>query len=326
MLGTLTRGEFVRLAYRLGRNASTGALELGEGAARHLCHLRRGYVTAIQVEGHWAPLGEILRDAGAIDDALLARSLAAAERGASLQGRALAGSGVPLAAIEAALRRQAELRLERLATIGQATWSFRPDAPSPSGRSAGGVPVALAAWARRHAEARLDGARARSLAHELAGVRLAARKHLLPEPADCDDADRRLIDAMASPRRLDELEQIARVPRFRLLAFVHFLRTVDAVELQGVAARPKSGARPDPLAEARALLGVSEHDDLDSVRRAYRLRARELHPDVHPDASPKERRDLQARFIAATFAWRTLAKTFAAGEGAPAQAKASNLG
>jgi DnaJ-domain-containing protein 1 len=173
------------------------------------------------------------------------------------------------------------------------------------GRGAGGVPLALAAWARRHAEARLDAARARTLAQELSGVRLSPRKHLLPDLADCDDADRRLIDAMASPRRLDELEATARVPRFRLLAFLHFLRTVDALELSGVAARAVE-ARPDPLAAARRVLGVDEGDDLEAVRRAWRQRARELHPDAHPGATPAERRALSARFVAAQAAYRAI--------------------
>jgi hypothetical protein len=36
MIGKLSRGEFVRLAYRLGRGGATGALELVEGPrARH---------------------------------------------------------------------------------------------------------------------------------------------------------------------------------------------------------------------------------------------------------------------------------------------------
>src|SRR5204862_229976 len=83
--------------------------------------LRRGYLTGAQLEGHWAPLGEILRDAGAIDDSQLRRSLESTPRGDELQGRSLRESGVAsAAAIEAALRRQAEMRLERLAAMASA--------------------------------------------------------------------------------------------------------------------------------------------------------------------------------------------------------------
>jgi len=147
MTGKLSRGEFVKLAYRLGRGAATGALDLVEGPRlRHRLQLRRGYLTAAQLEGHWAPLGEILRDAGAIDDAQLRDSLGSSSpggRGAELHGRTLRESGVASpAAIEAALRRQAEMRLERLAAMASADYSFDAHAPPPL-RGAGGVPVRL---------------------------------------------------------------------------------------------------------------------------------------------------------------------------------------
>ena len=51
-----------------------------------------------------------------------------------------------------------------------------------------------------------------------------------------DESDRRMLAAMAQPRRLDQIWPLARTPRFRLLAFLHFLRTVGALSLVGVAA------------------------------------------------------------------------------------------
>jgi hypothetical protein len=312
MIGKLSRGEFVRLAYRLGRGAATGALELVEGPrARHRLQLRRGYLTAAQLEGHWAPLGEILRDAGAIDDAQLEQSLAAPGRGDELHGKSLRDAGASPAAIEAALRRQAEMRLERLAAMASADYSFDPHAPPPL-RGAGGVPVALTSWVRRHVEARLDSTRARALHVELAGARLSANKQLLPDPAEGDETDRRILEALASPRRLDEIESIARAPRFRLLAYVYFLREVGALVQAGVAGHPhtRPAARPltpDPLADARRLLGVSEGAGPEDIRRAYHRLARMVHPDARPEASTVARRELERRFAQLSDAYRTLA-------------------
>ncbi len=311
MTGKLSRGEFVKLAYRLGRGAATGALDLVEGPRlRHRLQLRRGYLTAAQLEGHWAPLGEILRDAGAIDDAQLRDSLGSSSpggRGAELHGRTLRESGVASpAAIEAALRRQAEMRLERLAAMASADYSFDAHAPPPL-RGAGGVPIALTSWARRHLEARLDATRARALHVELAGARLSANKRLLPDASEGDETDRRMLEALTSPRRLDEIESIARVPRFRLLAYVYFLREVGALHQAGVAgARTASAPTSDPLAEARRLLGVGADASPDELRRAYHRLARLVHPDVRPDAASAARRELERRFAQLSEAYRAL--------------------
>src|SRR5438132_760787 len=81
-------------------------------------------------------------------------------------------------------------------------------------------------------EAELDGALADAFARELAGARLTVREDLAPEPED--DADRRVLAAMARPRRLEQIWPLARTPRFRLLAFLHFLRGVGALDAEGV--------------------------------------------------------------------------------------------
>jgi hypothetical protein len=204
----LDTGGFPALAYALGREAASGTLTLVEQGATHRLSLTRGYVCRAELDGHWAPLPQALRDA-----------LASGDR---------AGQA-------SALARQLVMRLERLAAA-------RIDAVEldPTARAQGPAQVALALWARRHAEDQLDAVRMRHLAEQLAGVRLAARKLLLPDPDDaahgCDDTDRRLIEALSSPRRLDELERVARAPRFRVLAFVHFLSRVGALEPVGVAA------------------------------------------------------------------------------------------
>jgi hypothetical protein len=304
MQGTLARGEFVRLAYRLGHGAATGELTLHElDGPGHRLHLRRGYLVAAEVEGHWAPLGELLRAAGEIDGAQLARSLEAIAAGPTLQGRALVAQGATTpAAVDAALRRQADLRLERLAAIAGGRYRLGP--PADRAPAAGGRPVALAPWARRHVEAAVNAISARALAGELAGARIRLRRDLLPEPAMLDATDRRVLGALASPRRLDEVERDAGAPRFRLLAFLHFLRVVGAAELVGVAsARPRPA---DDGAEPWRRLGLEPGADPDAIRRAYLRLARALHPDRHPDAEEDRRRDLAARFAEVTEAYRRL--------------------
>lgn len=161
---------------------------------------------------------------------------------------------------------------------------------------AGSLP--LAHWARGHIEAQLDSSLADRLVREFAGVRIALRSSLAPEPLD--ETDRRMLAAMATPRRIDQIAAVARTPRFRLLALVHFLRTVDALELAGVAADAIDARRA-----ALATLGISEASP-EQVKRAYRRLARSVHPDLQPDADPTLRRDLERRFVELTSAYETL--------------------
>lgn len=161
--------------------------------------------------------------------------------------------------------------------------------------------VALADWARAHLEAQLDTALADRVLGELAGVRLSLRADLAPAPGD--DADRRMLAALAQPRRLDQIWPLARTPRFRLLAFLHFLRSVGALVTEGVvAARPTDPRRT----AAQRLLGVDPGADADSIKRAYRRLARALHPDLQPDASLERRRALERRFAEVTAAYEAL--------------------
>lgn len=166
--------------------------------------------------------------------------------------------------------------------------------------------IALPAWVRNHLEAQLDGMLADVLVRELAGVRLVLRAELAPEPVD--DADRRMLMAMSQARRLDQIWPLARTPRFRLLAFLHFLRSVDALEGLGVVADRSAPIRAiDPRREqARRVLGVSLDADLDVVKRAYRKLARELHPDLHPAIDDLRKRSLERQFAEITAAYEAL--------------------
>ena len=139
MRGIISQGDFARLAYRYGREGATGLLALTEPhpCARHELFLRRGYLTSARVEGHWAPLGQLLRDNGSIDESQLQRSLQASAAGHTLQGHALRAQGISEGVLDAALRRQAELRLERLASIRVGAYVLDLSASAPPAHRSG---------------------------------------------------------------------------------------------------------------------------------------------------------------------------------------------
>lgn len=201
-------------------------------------------------------------------------------------------------------RRALTARLQRLIAVDAAELLFEGGVTAyPPGAT---HQLSLTGWARQHLEAQLDGSLAEVLVRELAGVRLALRADLAPDAAD--EADRRMLAAMSLPRRLDQIWPLARTPRFRLLAFIHFLRGVDAIEALGVVAE-KSG--PHRVVDrrtqhARELLGVAEGADLETVKRAYRRLARALHPDLQPDVEAPQRRLLERRFAEVTAAYEVL--------------------
>lgn len=196
-------------------------------------------------------------------------------------------------------RRTLAARLIRLAGHDTIMFAFAGDVaaypPGPQHQ------LFLAGWARAHLEQQLDGTLAEVLVRELAGVRLTLRAELAPEPAD--EADRRMLAAMTQPRRLDQIWPLARTPRFRLLAFLHFLRGVGALDVEGVASVRAFDRRRDA---ARRMLGVDDQADLETVKRAYRRLARMLHPDLQPDADRDHRRSLERRFAEVTAAYEAL--------------------
>lgn len=203
-------------------------------------------------------------------------------------------------------KRTATLRLARLVSVERMSVVFESgvSAYPPGANNA----LPLAPWARAHLEQQLDGALADALLRDLAGVRLSIRVSLAPDPSTCDEADRRMLAALASPRRLDQVWSIARTPRFRLLSFIHFLRSVDAVDVDGVVAERSVPTRSiDPRRDAaRRLLGIEADADLEQVKRAYRRLARELHPDLQPECDGSKRRTLERRFAEVTAAYEAL--------------------
>ena len=162
----------------------------------------------------------------------------------------------------------------------------------------------LCRWVRSHLEQQLDGHLADELVGELAGARLSIVPVLVPTPDD--ETDRRILAAMAQPRRLDQIWPLARTPRFRLLAFLHFLRAVDALGVEGVTAARAPRAIDPRRRAALHLLGIGEDANLDEVKRAYRRLARALHPDLQPDLDADRRRALERRFAEVTAAYEML--------------------
>ena len=166
--------------------------------------------------------------------------------------------------------------------------------------------ISLTGWTRAHLESQLDGMLAEVMVRELAGVRLSLRTELAPTAID--EADRRMLAAMAIPRRLDQIWPLARTPRFRLLAFLHFLRGVDALEGLGVVAERSAPHRIVDRRRQAALemLGIEEGCDLETVKRAYRRMARTLHPDLQPEADALRKKTLERRFAEVTAAYEAL--------------------
>jgi DnaJ-domain-containing protein 1 len=199
-------------------------------------------------------------------------------------------------------RRTAQ-RLERLAALEAARWHFDGGlAAYPPGALL--RQYSLAAWARAHLEAQLDAAGAQTMLAELAGARLALRAELAPDPAWCDETDRRILAAMAVPRRLDQIWPLARTARFRLVSFVYFLRAVGAVSPLGVAAATTTP--PSDEANAYRLLGVAPGASTETVKRAYRRLARALHPDLHGSVDRDRRRALERKLADVNSAYRRL--------------------
>lgn len=202
-----------------------------------------------------------------------------------------------------ALGRRIRQQLARVASLSRCRYTFDRGTVDYPGDAAP-RPFSLASWARSHFEAQLDAQYADKLVTRFTGVLLSLAPDSVPDASICDATDVRILEALSEPRRLDQIWHHARTPRFRLLAFLHFLSRVDALELSSTATgravpQPKQGS-------AYRVLGVSNHADPTAVKRAYRRLARALHPDLHPDASAEHRRQLAQQFAAVTHAYSEL--------------------
>ena len=268
MQGTLGRGQLARALYRLGRQSASGILTVGPAAASESRQL------------HLGPAGSRRGDVFVLR------------------------RGCVVVADGELARRALIARLARLVALDQIDLEFEGGVTAyPPGTQ---HQVSLAAWARSHLEAQLDSTLADALVRQLAGVRLMVRPEIAPEPAD--EADRRMLAALAQPRRFEQVASLARTPRFRLLAFIHFLRVIEALDAEGVVSEKSAPHRivDSRRAGAARVLGLTEDADLDAIKRAYRKLARSLHPDLQPDADDARRRTLERRFAEVTAAYEAL--------------------
>lgn len=201
-------------------------------------------------------------------------------------------------------------QLARIAALPSATWRFDGGFDAlPTGTHA--RPIALVNWARTHLERQLTTARADAFAKALAGVRIRLIATEQPPAELCDATDDRILAALSSPVRVDQVLTFARAPRYRLLGLLYFLERIDALEHCGVAAgiaRPLTvGAHADLRIErACRTLGISVGASLDAIRQAYRQRTRDVHPDMHPGTSEADAQTLTERLREIQTAYRTL--------------------
>jgi hypothetical protein len=117
-----------------------------------------------------------------------------------------------------------------------------------------------------------------------------------PHPS-CIGADERpLVALLATPRTLEELERTQVAQPGRAARLCAFLEAVGALTVESELS----------LAAAYQLLEVANGAGAEEVKRAYRRLARALHPDVHPNASREELRELERRFAAVSAAYKRL--------------------
>jgi len=129
-------------------------------------------------------------------------------------------------------------------------------------------------------------------------VPATARLQLVSPPhASCIGLDERpLVAMLATARTFEELDRAGVTPPARVARLCAFLEAVGALSVESELS----------LASAYALLEVADGSNPEEVKRAYRRLARALHPDVHPNASPEELRELERRFAAVSAAYRRL--------------------
>jgi hypothetical protein len=288
--GVLERGDLAPFLYRLGHAQVTGVLDLvpvpGTGEA---LWIERGCV----VTGMADPMGR-------------------------LTGRRLGG----------------------LAGLRRVRYCFSAGAYTGTGAPQAGPALHLAGWARAHLEAQLDAQCARLLLEELTGLWLSIAPGCAPPPTVCDEIDLRIVAAMQAPRPLHEIWRLARTSRFRLLSFLYFLRSVRGLQFSsgtsaaaspagtgafgpaesGVGGQsdqayqnyasgqraPAADPQQDSQRQAERLLGVAPGADRATIRRAYRRRARALHPDLQPQLSELQRRRLEHALAVVTEAYEQL--------------------
>jgi hypothetical protein len=167
---------------------------------------------------------------------------------------------------------------------------FEENAPA-TGRSRC-TPFHPASVVRNHLEAELpEGAGA---SFRMRAARGTLRLQLQPHASCLGSDEKRLVALLAVPRTLADLDaaRVAIPPRTdKLLAF---LAAIEALSLDG------GGT------SAWAALELPEWSSGDEVRKSYKRLARALHPDLHPESSESERREMESKLASITAAYRVL--------------------
>jgi DnaJ-domain-containing protein 1 len=179
-------------------------------------------------------------------------------------------------------------QLLKVAEEDQPAIDFRSDVPSEKYGAC--TPFHPAAVLRNHYDALgLEPRRWRSRLGQ-GTVELKTRPH----PSCLGQDERDLIAFLTRPRTLDEIEASGLCQSPRTDRLLSFLAAVGALETVG-------GGE-----SAYTLLELPEGALLDEVKRAYRRIARELHPDLHKDATPEALRELERRFAEVSAAYKRL--------------------
>lgn len=148
------------------------------------------------------------------------------------------------------LGRHASEELARAAAPGSKGWDFQPEIVRIQWGS-----LPLARWVRLHTEREVGRDLAARLTADVGGARIALRAGAALDLEHLDATDRLLAGALERARPASELGTVARAPRFRLLAFLHFLRSIGALAMlpDGASLRgsPARDGRASPPAGSR---------------------------------------------------------------------------
>jgi DnaJ-domain-containing protein 1 len=228
----------------------------------------------------------------AIDDSAGRRDIIVLRRGAMVL--ADTATAKPAAQVRLARLMAESTRRHLMVSFDAATCAYPPGLR--------GSVIPLANWLRSHIEAQVDQRLADHLLKSLAGARLSVVSSAVAGMA-LDECDKRLLEVMATPRRLDQIWSLAKAPRFRLLAFVYFMQSVGVLEVVGVAADRSAPHRAPSMQKQAAalLLGVSCTADPQTIRRAYHKLARAVHPDLRDDAADHAAFDQQFHTLTAAY-------------------------
>jgi hypothetical protein len=193
----------------------------------------------------------------------------------------------------AAAPAKAEAQLRYILRL-RAPADFNPSAAMPEFRTI--PPFHPAPSIRNHVEA--QNLSVDELRRTIGQQRIAMT---MQPPITCIGSDERaLLGYLSKQHTLREVEFSGICPPLRTVKLLVFLHAIGCLTLY---------AAPHPLLDTYALLGLAPGATAEQIKSAYRRLARQLHPDIHPSASPAERAALATKFAAIHAAYRKLSGT-----------------